>query len=144
MSADLIVRNAAIWRHPDATALAVQAGRVVAVGAESDVLSRAGAGTTGGGGGGGRPLPRLPGAPAHPPVGPPPPGVGGGGATLLPGSQAPPAPPPMGGVEMMRCDVSGATSVDAVVAIIRRHVRTLADGAWLLGAGWEFYIMGDR
>jgi predicted amidohydrolase YtcJ len=116
MSADLIVRNAAIWRHPDATALAVQAGRVVAVGAESDVLRRAGSGTT---------------------------VIDGGGASLLPGFQDAHAHPPMGGVEMLRCDISGATSVDAVVAIIRRHVRTLADGAWLLGAGWEFYIMGD-
>ena len=101
MSADLIVRNAAIWRHPDATALAVQAGRVVAVGAESDVLRRAGSGTT---------------------------VVDGGGASLLPGFQDAHAHPPMGGVEMLRCDVSGATSVDEVVAIIRRHVRSLADG----------------
>ena len=28
----------------------------------------------------------------------------------------------MGGVEIMRCDVSAASSVDEVVAIIRRHV----------------------
>ncbi len=117
MSADLIVRNAAIWRHPDATTLAVQAGRVVAVGAESEVLPRAGAGTT---------------------------VVDGGGASLLPGFQDAHAHPPMGGIETIRCDVTGAPSVEEVVRIMREYVGSLAPGEWLLGAGWEFFIMGDR
>lgn len=117
VSADLIIRNAAIWRHPGATALAVQAGRVVAVGAESDVLERAGSGTT---------------------------VVDGGGASVLPGFQDAHAHPPMGGVDMLQCDVSGASSVAEVVRTIRRHVASLAEGEWLLGAGWEFYVMGEH
>jgi predicted amidohydrolase YtcJ len=117
VSADLIIRNAAIWGQPDGSALAVKAGRVVSVGAEPDVVRRAGSGTT---------------------------VVDGGGASLLPGFQDAHAHPPMGGVEMMRCDVSGATSVDEVVRLVREHVGTLAEGEWLLGAGWEFHVMGDR
>ncbi len=27
---------------------------------------------------------------------------------------------------------------------MREHVAGLADGEWLLGAGWEFHVMGDR
>jgi predicted amidohydrolase YtcJ len=117
VSADLIVRNAAVWRHPEATALAVQAGRVVAVGPDPDVLSRGGPATT---------------------------VVDAEGASLLPGFQDAHAHPPMGGVEMMRCDVSGATTADVVARIIREHTASLAEGEWLLGAGWEFHVMGDR
>ncbi|HET8662708.1 MAG TPA: amidohydrolase [Nocardioides sp.] len=117
MPADLIVRNAAVWRHPGATALAVRAGRVVAVGAETDVLERAGSGTV---------------------------VVEAGGATLLPSFQDAHAHPPMGGIDMMQCDVTMATSVDQVADLMRRHVEKLADGEWLLGAGWEFHIMGEH
>jgi len=114
---DLIVRHAAVWGHPDATALAVRAGRVVAVGTDPDVLGLAGSGTT---------------------------VVDAGGASVLPGFQDAHAHPPMGGVDLLGCEVSGATTVDEVARIIRDHVRTLADGEWLLGSGWEFHIMGDR
>ena len=117
MSADLIIRNAAIWKHPDATTLAVQAGRVVAIGPESEVLERAGGGTV---------------------------DVDAGGASLLPGFQDAHAHPPMGGVDMLRCELSAAASLEEVVGIIRRHTASLAEGEWLLGAGWEFWIMGEH
>lgn len=117
MSADLIFRNAAVWNHPGATALAVKAGRVVALGSEAEVLERASSRTA---------------------------VVDAGGASLLPGFQDAHAHAPMGGVDLMRCDVTAARSVDETVRIIREYVATLAPGEWLLGAGWEFHVLGDR
>jgi predicted amidohydrolase YtcJ len=116
-SGDLVIRNAAIWGHPVATALVVRAGRVVAIGTDADVLGHAGASTT---------------------------VVDADGAGVLPGFQDAHAHPPMGGIDMVQCDVSGARSADEVADLIRRHVETLGPGEWLLGAGWEFFVMGER
>lgn len=115
VSADVVVHNAAVWKQPGATALAVQAGRVVAIGQDADVLRRAGPQTA---------------------------VVDGSGASLLPGFQDAHAHPPMGGVDLVRCDLADAKTVDAVRRAVREHVAGLPDGAWLLGSGWEFHIMG--
>lgn len=117
MGPELIVRDAAIWGHPGATALAVQAGRVVALGSDAEVCRRATRGT------------RV---------------VDGGGATLLPGFQDAHAHPPMGGIDLMRCDVAAAGSADEVARLIAAGVDALGVGEWFLGAGWEFHIMGER
>ena len=115
MSADLVVRNAAVWGQPDATALAVRAGRIVALGRDADVLA------------GAEPRAIV---------------VDAGGATLLPGFQDAHAHPPMGGIDLMRCDLTGLRSVEEIAGAVREHAARLADDAWLLGAGWEFHIMG--
>ncbi len=65
------------------------------------------------------------------------------GASLLPGFQDAHAHPPMGGIDLMRCDVASATSVEDVRRIVRAHVAKQPVGAWLLGSGWEFHIMGS-
>ncbi|GAA2134566.1 amidohydrolase [Nocardioides bigeumensis] len=113
---DLVIRGAAVWKHPQATALAIKAGRVVALGSDEDVLARAAGSRTV--------------------------VVDAGGATLLPGFQDAHAHPPMGGIDLMRCDVSSGRTVDDVRRIVREHVASLPEGEWLLGSGWEFHIMG--
>lgn len=114
---DLVVRNAAIWDRPGATALAVKAGRIVAIGSDAEIVAHADVGTV---------------------------VVDAGGCSLLPGFQDAHAHAPMGGIDMGRCDVMGVTSVDEVAQTIRDHVAGLAEGEWLLGSGWEFHIMGTR
>lgn len=117
MPADLILRNAAVWNHPGATALAVKAGRVVALGSDAHIRERAGPRTV---------------------------VVDAAGGSVLPGFQDAHAHAPMGGIDLMRCDLTGADSAEEVVRIIREHVAGLPQGQWLLGAGWEFHILGSR
>jgi predicted amidohydrolase YtcJ len=115
MVADLVLRNASVWRHPEVTTLAVRAGRIVALGQDAEVRAR---------------------------VGPDASVVDVEGATVLPGFQDAHAHPPMGGIDLGRCDVAAATSVAEVVSSIRDHLTHLGVGEWLLGSGWEFHIMG--
>ena len=115
MVADLILRNASVWKQPGATTLAVRAGRIVALGQDAEVRARVG------------PDARV---------------VDAEGATVLPGFQDAHAHAPMGGIDLGRCDVSAARSVAEVVGLIRDHLTGLDAGEWLLGSGWEFHIMG--
>jgi predicted amidohydrolase YtcJ len=117
VTADLILRDSVVWGHPQASAVAVRAGRIVAVGGDDEVLALARAGT------------RV---------------VEGHGASVLPGFQDAHAHPPMGGLELTGCRLADARDSGEVARLVREHVAGLADGEWLLGSGWELAILREN
>lgn len=60
------------------------------------------------------------------------------GRLAVPGFIDAHAHPVTGGLERLRCDLSGAIALDDVLATVGRHARRLAgEGDWLLGGGWS-------
>ena len=100
-----------------ATALAVDAGRVVAVGSDRDVRAAAGAA---------REVVDL------------------RGRLVLPGFTDAHAHPVQGGVERLGCDLTGATSADDALARVRAFAAAHPDLPWIVGGGWlkEHYAGG--
>nr|WP_284288133.1 amidohydrolase family protein [Angustibacter aerolatus] len=95
---------------PGATAVAVDRGRVVAVGSDADVRARVG------------PVTHL---------------VDLAGRPVLPGFTDAHVHPVMGGLERLACDVSGATTVEQTLHLVRQHALAHPDAEWLDGGGWH-------
>jgi predicted amidohydrolase YtcJ len=96
-----------------ARAVAVKDGRIVAVGSDDDV----------------RPF-----VDAHTEL------VDLGARLLLPGFQDAHAHPVASGVEMLRCDLTNAYSIEAYERIIRDFIEANPDDPWLLGSGWSMDV----
>jgi predicted amidohydrolase YtcJ len=96
-----------------ARAVAVKEGRIVAVGTDDDV----------------RPY-----VDGHTEL------IDLGGRLLLPGFQDAHAHPVASGVEMLRCDLTDAYSLEAYERIIRAFIEAHPDEPWLLGSGWSMDV----
>jgi len=111
--ADLVLRGGTVHTvddvRPKAQAVAVRAGRIVAVGRDADVAPLVGRRT------------RV---------------VELRGRTVLPGFQDAHCHPPSAGLDQLRCDVRETRGRAAVVARIREYARAHPDDAWILGSGW--------
>lgn len=59
------------------------------------------------------------------------------GRLLLPGFVDAHVHPVMGGMERMRCDLSGARTLDRYQATVREYVDRHPDRPWVLGGGWS-------
>jgi predicted amidohydrolase YtcJ len=113
-SADLVVKNARIWTvdeaRPEAQALAVLGGRIVAVGADADVLAWAGARTK---------------------------VVDAGGRRLLPGFNDAHVHFSDGGAYLDGVQLNDATSESEMARRIGAHARKTPKGDWLRGGNWD-------
>ncbi|HEY7667936.1 MAG TPA: amidohydrolase [Actinomycetota bacterium] len=96
-----------------ARAVAVKDGRIVAVGSDEDV---------------------------RPSVGPHTEVIDLAGRLLLPGFQDSHAHPVASGVEMLRCDLTDAYSLEDYERIIRTFAEANPDDPWLLGSGWSMDV----
>jgi predicted amidohydrolase YtcJ len=59
------------------------------------------------------------------------------GGTLLPGFIDAHAHPVFAGDQLRRCNLSGATTLDAYLDIFAAHVREHPGGGWITGGGWS-------
>lgn len=112
---DAIYHNATIHTANDgapvAQAIAVEGDRIAAVGTADDVLALADAGT------------RV---------------IDLGGMTVLPGLiDAHAHLAGLGELEVGTIDLSGTTSYDAVIELVRLRAAELPAGTWILGRGWD-------
>jgi predicted amidohydrolase YtcJ len=114
MPADLILRNAVVHTvdaaRRTAGAVAVQAGRIVAVGDAGDVDGVRG------------PATRV---------------VDLGGAMVLPGFQDAHCHLGMSGYATTRCDLSGSRGADEHLRRIAAYSRAHPDREWIVGGGWS-------
>jgi predicted amidohydrolase YtcJ len=62
------------------------------------------------------------------------------GRMLLPGFQDAHVHAGGGGLERLRCDLSGVRSRDGYLATIRRYADANPDAAWILGGGWSMDV----
>ena len=112
-SADLVFRGGHVHTvdptRPRADAVAVQAGRIVAVGVEAEIKPWVGAGT------------RV---------------VDLNGGLLVPGFQDAHVHPLHGGIGRLRCNLHDSPGRAGVLDTIRRYVADHPDVPWILGAGW--------
>jgi predicted amidohydrolase YtcJ len=115
MKADLILHSGAVHTvagphaSSGATAVAIRGGRIIAVGSDSELSSLSGPGTE---------------------------TIDLHGRTLLPGFQDSHVHPPQGGLERMRCDLTGARTESAFLATIAAYAASTKD-EWILGGGWS-------
>jgi predicted amidohydrolase YtcJ len=112
--ADLVLTGASVYTGvpagPGASAVAVQGGRIVAVGADSDVEDLIGRSTR---------VLRLP------------------GRMVVPGFQDSHVHPDDGGLARRRCDLHELEGLDAYRDAIRRYADSHPDVGWILGGGWR-------
>lgn len=122
-TADLILTNGAVYtlnpEEPWAEALAIGAGRILAVGSNSDITARYR--------GEARDL---------------------NGAMVLPGFHDAHSHPIAGGIQTLQCDLTGAATIaetlQRVTACHRDMPRTGApDDEWLVGGGWNLGLFPD-
>ncbi|MEV5174238.1 amidohydrolase [Streptomyces flaveolus] len=59
------------------------------------------------------------------------------GRLLLPGFQDAHVHPVPAGLELSRCDLSGATTAEATVAAVRAYADAHPEREWILGGGWS-------
>ena len=116
-TADLVLRGGAIHTvdpvQPTAAALAVRAGRIVAVGSDADVAALIG------------PRTRV---------------IGLSGRTVLPGFQDAHVHPVTSGVDQLRCDVFGVPGgAPGALEAIRTYAETHPQAPWIVGSGWSMY-----
>ncbi|MFF0521357.1 amidohydrolase [Actinomadura nitritigenes] len=111
MPTDLIFRNGLVRTVTGrtATAVAVESGRITAVGSEPDIRPLAGAGT------------RI---------------VDLGGGALLPGFQDAHVHPVMAGLTMIRCDLAAAGDAAGALRVVRDYAEAHPDLPWIVGGGW--------
>jgi predicted amidohydrolase YtcJ len=91
------------------TAVGIRAGRIVAVGLETDLMLLAGRSTR---------VVRVP------------------GGTIVPGFQDAHVHPTHAGLAMLRCDLHGLTTLADYARKIRGYVRENPQVSWVLGGGW--------
>ena len=113
-SADLVLRGGAVHTvdpaQPTAQAMAVQAGRIVAVGSDAEVAARIGPGT------------RV---------------VELRGRTVLPGFQDAHVHPMIGGLARLRCELHEAHGLDTYLTIVHEYAERHPDIEWITGGGWS-------
>ncbi len=113
-AADLVLRGGAVHTvnraQPNAEAVAVRGGRIVAVGTDRDVARHVG------------PRTRV---------------VELRGRTVLPGFQDAHVHPIYAGLNRLRCELHGAQGRDAYLRIIREYVQSHPDAEWITGGGWS-------
>ncbi|MBD8868077.1 amidohydrolase [Nocardioides donggukensis] len=66
------------------------------------------------------------------------------GGMLVPGFQDAHVHPMIGGLEQLRCDLSGLGSREEYVAALRRHVAERPDDEWVRGGGWSVDMFGPE
>ena len=114
MTADTLFVNGSVFTAGMASsrpgAVAVRAGRVVAVGDEADVVALRGPRTE---------------------------VVDLAGGLLLPGFQDAHVHPVGAGVDMLQCDLHGCESVAAIRETVARYLATHPDVEWVTGGGWS-------
>jgi predicted amidohydrolase YtcJ len=96
--------------QPVAEAVAVSGGNIVAIGSESDVRAVCGPATE---------------------------TVNLRGRLVLPGFQDSHVHPPMGGVEMLRCDLTKGHSRQDYLDIVGEYARAHPGADWITGGGWS-------
>jgi len=101
--------------HRPGHGLVVTDGRVVAVVPEADIGSHAGADTE---------------------------VVDLAGGLVLPGFQDAHVHPVQGGVERMRCDLTGLGTREEYLVAVRAHAEQHPDRPWVLGGGWSMPAFG--
>jgi predicted amidohydrolase YtcJ len=110
---DLVLAGGSIWTEGMTSsrpgAVAVQGGRILAVGDEEQVLELRGAATE---------------------------VVDVAGGLVLPGFQDAHVHPVMAGVDLLRCDLHGTADADETLAVIRRYAEQHPDRPWIVGGGW--------
>jgi hypothetical protein len=115
--ADLAFVNGAVYTvdhaRPRAQAVAVQDGRIVAVGSDDDVREL---------------------------VGPTTEVIDLKGRMLLPGFQDAHIHPPSSGLEMLRCNLSNAYSLPDYRQIVAEYAASNQDEPWILGGGWSMDV----
>jgi hypothetical protein len=113
LSADLAILDAAVCTmdsaRPTAAAIALQGGRIVAVGTTDDVRAVCGPRTD---------------------------IIDGRGRMVLPGFQDAHVHPPMAGVEMVRCNLTGESSREGYLSVIAAYAAARPAGEWVRGGGW--------
>lgn len=97
-------------RRTRARAVAVRAGRIVAVGDDADIRDLVDGSTE---------------------------VVDLRGRMLLPGFQDAHVHPPGGGLEMLRCDLNPGATREDYAWIVRDYARGHPDAAWIVGGGWS-------
>ncbi|HEY7659452.1 MAG TPA: amidohydrolase [Actinomycetota bacterium] len=116
-TADLAFVNGAVYtvrtEMPWAEAVAVRDGRIVQVGTDEEVRSL---------------------------VGPSSDVVDLAGRMLVPGFQDAHAHPPSSGLEMLRCSLSEAYSVDDYRRIVAAYAADHPDATWIAGGGWSMDV----
>lgn len=116
--ADLILNGGAIHTmstaQPRADALAIRGGRILAVGSDEEILARYEG-----------PARSL------------------GGAMVLPGFHDVHVHPIGAGIDLLRCDLSGAGSAAETLALVAECDRNDPGEHWLLGAGWSLGLFQD-
>lgn len=95
---------------PIATAVAVQGGRIAAVGTDDEIRGLAGR--------------RAETVPLN-------------GRPLLPGFQDAHVHPAFAGITMLRCDLDAAEDLDGALARIRAYAGAQPDREWIDGSGWQ-------
>ncbi|MGW0587214.1 amidohydrolase [Streptosporangium sp. NPDC002607] len=112
--ADLVLRGGPVHTlepaAPTATAVAVRAGRIIAVGEDPDVRPLIGAATE---------------------------VVDLAGRALLPGFQDAHVHPVLAGLTMIRCDLHDAEDADEAVAAVRAYAEANPEAEWISGGGWS-------
>jgi predicted amidohydrolase YtcJ len=64
------------------------------------------------------------------------------GGLLLPGFQDAHVHPVQGGVERLRCDLTGLGTREEYLAAVRHYVDAHSDRPWVLGGGWAMPVFG--
>jgi predicted amidohydrolase YtcJ len=114
VTADLVLHGGVVhavagpFAGRSATAVAVEGGRIVGVGSDAEMLSL---------------------DPAE--------AVDVRGGMILPGFQDGHVHPPSGGLERMRCDLSGTREASEYLRIIGDYARRHPDEPWITGGGWS-------
>ena len=113
-AADLVITGGAVYTVDAARrwaqAVAIRDGRFVAVGTDADVRGMVGPGTE---------------------------VLDLAGRMILPGFQDAHIHPPGSGLEMLRCNLSEAHSIEEYRRIITEYARAHAHEPWILGGGWS-------
>ncbi|MGH8869247.1 MAG: amidohydrolase [Actinomycetes bacterium] len=113
MPVDLVLHSGGVFtgtvRHPYATAVAVDGGRVVAVGTDADVRGAVGAARE---------------------------SVDLAGRLVTPGFTDAHVHPVMGGMERLVCDLTDAATLEDSVDRVAAYARSHPDEPWVVGGGW--------
>src|SRR4051794_24601702 len=116
MTADLVLHGGVVhavagpWAGRAATAVAVTGGKIVAVGSDAELRALVGLSTQ---------------------------VVDARGGMIPPGFQDGHAHPPSGGLERMRCDLSGTRDAAGYLKIISEYAAAHPDEPWIEGGGWS-------
>jgi predicted amidohydrolase YtcJ len=65
------------------------------------------------------------------------------GRLLIPGFQDAHLHPWLAGANLLTCDLSGQTNAQGILDRIRSYAAALADGAWVVGGGWDRGLFPD-